>query len=167
MPFLHTKLLWPNEVVLINKVNLSSHSATWKLPSSPRKKLQQGRSKGKVMVELFFHSSGIVLMEFIPEGVTIYKHPYKKILHRLCNSVRCEHPERWHRNNWLLLHDSVPAHCPLSVISFSFPIWKKKVCGRRFQSAEEMLTASREAVWDFPANIFQQCFQQLYVGRHA
>jgi hypothetical protein len=26
----------------------------------------------------------------------------------------------------------------------------------------EIVTATRETVWDIPANIFQQCFQQLY-----
>jgi hypothetical protein len=30
------------------------------------------------MLELFFDSSGIVYMEFIPEGVTVNKHRYKE-----------------------------------------------------------------------------------------
>jgi hypothetical protein len=37
----------------------------------------QYRSKGKVMLELFLDSSGIVHMEFIPEGATVNKHCYK------------------------------------------------------------------------------------------
>jgi transposase len=45
---------------------------------------------------------------------------------------------------------------------YSFPHLKEKLRGRQFQFAEEMVTATREAVWDLPANIFQQCFQQLY-----
>jgi hypothetical protein len=65
---------------------LKRQSATWKLPSSPRKKkLRQDRSEGKVMLEMFFDSSGIVHMEFIPEGTTVNKHHYKEILHHLRN----------------------------------------------------------------------------------
>jgi hypothetical protein len=75
---------------------LQQQSATWKLPSSPRKKkLQQDRSKGEVMLEQFFDSSGIVHVEFIPERATVNKHHYKGILLRLRNSVRHKHPELW------------------------------------------------------------------------
>jgi hypothetical protein len=45
---------------------------------------------------------------------------------------------------------------------FFFPRLKEKLRGRRFLSAEEIVAATREAAWDLPANIFQQCFQQLY-----
>jgi hypothetical protein len=42
-----------------------------------------------------------------------------------------------------------------------FPPFKAKLHGRQFQLAAE-ITAAREATQDLPANIFQQCFQQLY-----
>jgi hypothetical protein len=45
---------------------------------------------------------------------------------------------------------------------FFFPRLKEKLRGRRFLSAEEIVAATREAVWDLPTNTFQQCFQQLY-----
>jgi hypothetical protein len=45
---------------------------------------------------------------------------------------------------------------------FFFPRLKEKLRGRRFLSAKEIVAATREAVWDLPANIFQQCFQQLH-----
>jgi hypothetical protein len=54
-----------------------------------KKKLRQDRSK--VMLELFFDSSGIVNMESFPEGATVNKHHYKEILHRLRKSVRRKH----------------------------------------------------------------------------
>jgi hypothetical protein len=44
---------------------------------------------------------------------------------------------------------------------FFFPRLKEKLHGHRFLLAEEIVAATREAVWDLPANIFQQCFQQL------
>jgi hypothetical protein len=37
---------------------------------------------------------------------------------------------------------------------FFFPRLKGKLRGRRFLSAEEIVAATREAVWDLPANIF-------------
>jgi hypothetical protein len=45
---------------------------------------------------------------------------------------------------------------------FFFLRLKEKLRGRRFLSAEEIVAATREAVWDLPADSFQQCFQQLY-----
>jgi hypothetical protein len=39
-----------------------------------------------------------------------------------------------------------------------FPCLKEKLPGLRFQSAEEIVTAT----WDLPVSILQQCFQQLY-----
>jgi hypothetical protein len=67
------------------------------------------------MLELFFDSSGIVHMEFIPEGATVNKHRYQEILRRLRNSVHRKRPELWRRKNWLLLHDSTTAHCSVLV----------------------------------------------------
>jgi hypothetical protein len=57
---------------------LKRQSAAWKSSSLPRKKkLVQDRSKDKVILDLFFDSSGIVNMEFIPEGATVNKQRYK------------------------------------------------------------------------------------------
>jgi hypothetical protein len=125
-------------------------------------------------------------MEFTPEGATANKHCYKEIFRRQRNSIRCKHPEFWGRKNWLLLHDDTPAHHSTLVQEelvkqqvivlprppyspdlaqcdfFFFPHLKGKLRWRRFQSAKEIVTATREAVQDLPANIFQQYFQQLY-----
>jgi hypothetical protein len=160
----------------------------WKLPSSPRKKKpQQYRSKGKVMLELFF-----IHMEFITEGASVSKHCYKEIIHRLCSSVHHKHPVLLHKKNWLLLHDNAPAHqsvlvqeelakqqgtvlphCPYSPDPTScnfilFPCLKEELRGHRFQSAEEIVIATREAIWDLLANIFQQCSSSYTnIGRIA
>jgi hypothetical protein len=57
-------------------------------------------------------------------------------------------------------HPSPPDLAPCDF--FFFPRLKEKLRGRRFLSAEEIVTATREATWDLPANISQQCLQQLY-----
>jgi hypothetical protein len=132
------------------------------------------------MLELFYNSSGIVHMEFIPEGATVNNQCC------LRNSICRNHPEFWRRKNWLLLHDNAPAHCFVIVQEglakqevtilphppyssdfapcdfFSFPRLKEKLCGHQFQSVEEIVTATKKARCNLPANIFQQCFQQLY-----
>jgi hypothetical protein len=59
------------------------------------------------MLELFFGSSGIVHMEFIPEGANVNKHNHKETLCHLYNSLQLE---LWRRKNWLLLYDNIPAH---------------------------------------------------------
>jgi hypothetical protein len=126
-------------------------------------------------------------MEFVPEGTTVNKHCDKEILCHLHSSIQQKRPELWRRKNWLLLNDNTPArthhfvlvreelakqqvailpHPPTHIISpcdfFFFPSLKQKVRRRPFQSAEEIMTVTREGRGDFPANIFQQCFQQLY-----
>jgi transposase len=124
-------------------------------------------------------------MELIPEGVTVNKQRYKEILHRLRNSIRHKRPDLWRRKNWLLLYNNAPAHrCALvqeemakqqvTILPhpsyspdlapcdfFFFPLLKEKLHGRQFQSVEEIVIATREAVRYVPANIFQQCFQKL------
>jgi hypothetical protein len=137
------------------------------------------------MLELFFNSSGIVHMEFIPEGATVDKHRYNDILSRLHNSIRRKRSELCRKKNWLLLHDNAPAHLSVLVQEelakhpplspdlapcdfFFFSRLKEKLRRYRFLSTEEIVTATREAVRGVPANVFHQCFQQLTnVGRPA
>jgi hypothetical protein len=75
-----------------------------------KKETVTGQFKRQVILELFFDSSGIVHVEFIPEGATVNKHRYKEILRRLRNSVRRKCTELWRTKSWLLLHDNAPAH---------------------------------------------------------
>jgi hypothetical protein len=90
-------------------------------PSSSRqKKPQQDRPEGKVMFVLFFDSSGIVHLEFIPEGSTANKHHYKEIPCCLRSLFCCKHPELWRRKNWLLLYNNAPAHHSVLVLKRSW-----------------------------------------------
>ena len=124
-------------------------------------------------------------MEFIPEGANIHKTRYKEILGRFRDSIHLKRPELWCKKNWLLLDDNVPAyrsvlvqeelarqqittfpHPPyspdLAPCDFSlFSRMKALLHGRKFHSAEEVMTATRDAVRDLPASMFQWCYQQL------
>jgi hypothetical protein len=133
------------------------------------------------MLELFFDLHGIH-----PRKSNCKQALLQGILRCLRISICHKPPDLWRRKNWLLLHDKAPAHhfvfvqeelakqqvtvLPhppyppyLAQCDFSFfPCLKEKLHGCRLQLAEEIVTASREAVQHLPANIFQQCFQQLY-----
>jgi histone-lysine N-methyltransferase SETMAR len=136
------------------------------------------------MLLLFLHSSGIVHMEFILEGVTVNKHRYKEVLCRLCNSICLKHYELWCRKNCLFLHDNAPAHLSVLVLEdlaeqqvtvlphppyssdltpcnfFFLSHLKEELHGCRIQSTKEIVNDTREAVRHLPASNFQQCFQQ-------
>jgi len=40
---------------------------------------------------------------------------YCEILKWLREGIRCNHPDKWKKNNWFLHHDNVPAHTSLAV----------------------------------------------------
>lgn len=62
-------------------------SAIWKLLQSPPKQIFcQDRSKGEVMLEVFFNIQGIMHLEFIPERRTV-NNELRDILCRLLESV--------------------------------------------------------------------------------
>ncbi|UYV64665.1 CLCN3 [Cordylochernes scorpioides] len=68
------------------------------------------KSKGKVMLVVFFDYQGLVYYEFIKEGVTINKQAYKKILVRLRDAIRRKRNQLFKSKQWKLLHDYAPAH---------------------------------------------------------
>lgn len=162
-------------------------SSEWKSPQSPRKqKFRLNRSKGKVMLEVFFDCKGIVHYEFIPQGRTVNKDMYVDILKRLREAVRQKRPELWGAKNWILHHDNAPAHRSLLVGQYLakhqlpvlpqppyspdlapadfylFPRLKDQLKGRRFESAEEVEAATKDAMRGVSKNGFQECFQQWY-----
>ncbi|KAJ4428902.1 hypothetical protein ANN_25896 [Periplaneta americana] len=160
-------------------------SSEWKSKTSPRKqKFPRDTSKGKVMLEVFFDSQGLIHHEFIPEGHTVTKELYVEILRRLRDAVRRKRPEKWVENNWLLMHDNSPAHRAIIVKNFLarhnitaldhppyspdlsppdyflFPRLKSHLKGQRF-NAEEVIANATRALRRVSQNGFQACFQEL------
>ncbi|KAJ4443386.1 hypothetical protein ANN_05054 [Periplaneta americana] len=161
-------------------------SSEWKSKTSPRKqKFPRDTSKGKVMLEVFFDSQGLIHHEFIPEGRTVTKELYVEILRRPRDAVRRKRPEKWVENNWFLTHDNAPAHRAIIVKNFLvrhnitaldhppyspdlsppdyflFPRLKSHLKGRRFNAEEVIANAMRALKW-VSQNGFQACFQELY-----
>ena len=136
------------------------------------------------MLEPFFYSNGIFHIEFTPEILTAHRNPLQggPWTFARFNCRKC--PKLWRRRIGCC-YTTMPLHIALSfskrilqgdrsplchtlrtrlishhAIFVSFPAWKHSYSGRSFHSAEEVMTAVREAVRDLPANMFQRCFQQ-------
>ena len=130
------------------------------------------------MLELFYDSLGIVHLEFFPDGITLNKTCYKQFLLRLRDSIGvgkigccytimplhialCLFKTTFKAIGPVLPHNPYsPDLAPYDF--FLFPRLEAKLRGRRCHYAKEVMTATREAVWDLPAYIFERCIQQLY-----
>ena len=85
-------------------------SSQWKHLESPRpKNAQQVCSNVKVMLTCFFDSRGIMHHEYAPEGQTINKEYYLRVLRRLCQPVRRKRPDMWAAKNFQLHYGNAPA----------------------------------------------------------
>lgn len=158
-------------------------SAEWHTKQSPRpKKARMSKSKVKTMLIIFFDSRGIVHKEFVPPGSTVNAAFYKEVLLRLKNRVARVRPDLV--NNWTLHHDNAPAHTAFLCTSalakmgvpvlphppyspdlsppdfFLFPLVKRKLKGRRFDSIEAIQKAVTAELNAIPADEFKKCFLQ-------
>ena len=96
-----------------------AQSSQWKSPGSPRpKKARQSRSNVKMMLVVFFDSTGNMYYEYAPRGQTVNREYYKSVLERLHENVRKKRPALWRDRNWILHHDNAPAHHAFSIIEF-------------------------------------------------
>lgn len=162
-------------------------SSEWKTKTSPRKeKFRLDKSRGKVMLEVFFDYKGLIHYEFIPEGRAVNKELYVEVLRRLRDAIRRKRPEKWAENNWVLLHDNAPAHGSLLVRNylakhsvtalehppyspdlapadfFLFPRLKTSLKGERFADAEVVKQNATKQLKEITENEFQKCFEHLY-----
>ncbi|UYV77366.1 K02A2.6-like [Cordylochernes scorpioides] len=74
------------------------------------KKARMIKSKLKCPFITFFDVKGLVHYEFVPEDQTINQHYSLDVLRRLREAVRQKRPEKWHKKNLLLHHDSARPH---------------------------------------------------------
>jgi hypothetical protein len=94
-------------------------SSQWKHSSSPRpKKTQRVRSKFKVLLTVFFDYRGFVHHSYAPEGQTVNKECYLKVICHLRDAVRHKRRDLWASCNWQLHHDNALAHSSHLIQSF-------------------------------------------------
>ncbi|UYV74766.1 hypothetical protein LAZ67_12000886 [Cordylochernes scorpioides] len=161
-------------------------SLEWHTPSSRKKKVRLDKSKGKVMLVVFFDYQGLVYYEFIKEGFTINKQTYKEILVRLRDAKRRKRNQLFKSKQWKLLHDNAPAHRAIivqdylakhsvSVLShppyspdiapcdfFFFPKLKMTLKGRRFSSSSKVIENATVELNKIIKIDFELAFQQLF-----
>jgi len=132
----------------------------------------------------FFYSEGIVHHKYAPDGQTINKESYLKVLRRLRESVPRKGPEKWGDGDWILHHDNAPTHTSHLVQQllvkqgtaqlqqppyspdlapcefFLFLRLKKVLKGHRFEVTEDIKRNSTKTLLDIQKQEFAKCFQQ-------
>jgi hypothetical protein len=73
------------------------------------KRARMSKSQMKTMFSTSFDIKGTVHFDFIPQGQTVNKAYYVKIMKQLREDVHRKRPELW-SDDWILHHDSAPAH---------------------------------------------------------
>jgi hypothetical protein len=139
------------------------------------------QSKVKVLLTVFFDYRRIVHHSYAPEGQTINKEYYLKVIRHLRDSVQHKRPDLWASCNWQLHHDNAPAHSSHLIQSFLakhsipfvhqapyspymapcdfwlFPKLKRPLKGSRFDSREDIV---KKELRSLPEEAFQKCLQQ-------
>jgi len=147
--------------------------------------IKKGETSQNVKTTLMylFDIKGLVHFEFVPQGQTVNQQFYLEVPKRLHDAVRRKRPEMWRSGEWLLHHDSAPAHTALSVRNlltkngmttashpptpgtwhsaiFSFPRMKRDLKGKRFQNVEEVREKTTEALKAITLQELRNCFEQ-------
>ena len=66
-----------------------AQSRQWVGPGSPRpKKFKTQPSAGKVMVTVFWHAKGVIMLDFLPKRSTITRVYYADLLDQLRTAIR-------------------------------------------------------------------------------
>ena len=159
-------------------------SSQWTSPQSPRpKKTRQVRSATKTMLIVFFDVRGIVHHEFVPRDRTVNSDFYCDVLRRLKQAVRRKRPDLWKNRSWRLHHDNAPAHTSFRTTEFLtksnvalvphppyspdlapcdfsfFPQMKMKLKGNRYDTIEEVQSATRAVLKTFEEGFFGSTFE--------
>ena len=95
-------LVWPGNISPVITIEDSG---------SPRPEYaRQVQSKVRVMLTVFFDHKGIIHHKYAPDGETVNKVYYVKVLCWLRDVVWHKQPASWKRGDWPLHHDNVPSH---------------------------------------------------------
>jgi hypothetical protein len=147
-------------------------------------KAQRVWSKVKVLLTVFFDYRRIVHHSYAPEGQTINKKYYLKVIRHLRDAVWRKRPDLWASRNWQLHHDNAPAHSSHLIQSFlakhGIPVvpqapyspnmapcdfWfflklKRPLKGFHFDSRKVIMQNATKELRSLPEEAFQKCFQQ-------
>jgi hypothetical protein len=110
---------------------------------------------------------------------TVNKKPYTDILRRLRDGVKKQRPQIWRTNSWFHLHDNAPAHqsasvkeqCDSIIIPYNLLTWLQLIftCSLdwnqhwRDDTFVMLLASLRMRRKRLSQQVFQECFQQIYM----
>ena len=147
------------------------------------KKCLRGKSRKKVLLTVFFDSSGIVHKEYATSTVTT--ETYIETLMNLRNSIRLNRPQLWTHHNWILLDDNASAHTSYDTMEFHhqvltnrgphppyspdlapcdfflFPRMKARMHGINYETIDRLKQAVQDSLDKFTQEDFKQCFANL------
>ena len=93
----------------MTRKDMLSHHNQW-LWVSEAKYACQVQKKVRVMSTVFFDHKGFIHHEYAPDGQTVNKVYYVKVLCWLRDVAWHKQPASWKRGDWQLPHDNVPTH---------------------------------------------------------
>ena len=101
------RIVTANETSIYHYDPLSQQEAkTWKKPSEKTPTQPPvTRSADKIIINIFWHCQGVLLVNFLPHSTTINSSYYASLLHRLRSCI-----QKKLRRGVLLPHDKAPVH---------------------------------------------------------
>ena len=160
-------------------------SMQWKhLDSPPPKKFRTQSSAGKIMATIFWDSSGVLLIDYMPHKTTINGQYYAALMGRLRESIKEKRRGKLAKGV-LLLHDNAPAHaarvaqaairnCGFEQLNhppyspdlapsdfYLFRLLKKELRGKRFRDDNELKATTEGWLESQEENFFLKGIQEL------
>ncbi|UYV70044.1 hypothetical protein LAZ67_7001587 [Cordylochernes scorpioides] len=108
----------PNQIHFHRDCALKNNNHPKRINPAETKESEEGPSKVKGMLTVFFDYQGIVHHEFQQQGSTITADSYLGVLRRLREAIRQKRPKMWRSKSWILHHDNAPAHTALKISKF-------------------------------------------------
>jgi len=152
----------------------------WRHSGSPLpKKFQVQKSAGKVLASIFWDQDGILLIDYLPKGLTINAEYYSSLLVQLKDILKEKSRGKFIKGV-LFLHDNAPARRALATqkkvayLGFQpyspdlapsdyhlFPGLKKQLKGRHFSSDADVIVAAETWLDGQPSEFFSSGLQKL------
>ena len=161
-------------------------SFQWKHAGSPRpRKARQSKSTHKLLMILFFDSTGMIYMHWVPTGQTVNKEYYVEVLKEFRKRFRRKRPALFKSVQWHFHQDNAPVHNSILVTDYLtkmgikivprppnspdltpcdlrlFPKPKEKLGGCRYETIEEMKEAVTKVIDTHTQEDFNGAFQKL------
>ena len=161
-------------------------SSQWKHTGSPRpKKARQSKSTHKLLMILFFDSTGMIYMQWVPIRQTVNKEYYVEVLREFKKRFRRKRPALFKSGQWHFHQNNAPVHNSILVTDYLikmgiktvphppyssdlapydfclFPKLKEKLRGCRYETIEEMKEAVTKVIDTLTQEDFHGAFQKL------